>query len=145
MRSSEFRLGNLLQATARGGYKVFEPIDSGLMQIIISLAGAEAIHGENVFLNFTWQPVPLDAEWLERLGFEPDQQGWKIKISEQAFIWRGNFEQVVRFCSSEIDYSYPIHLVAPVYHLQYVHQLQNLYFALTGEELKIDAGCPHIS
>lgn len=76
-------------------------------------------------------PIPLSSEWLERFttykmphwkgafGFQKqphavefagDALGWR-------FIYRGD------------------HLIGD--YLKYVHQLQNLYFALTGSELEL--------
>ena len=77
------------------------------------------------------EPIPLTPEWLERFGFycpfvggvyesitrSMDMRFRIHKVSGDLFII-GNYESSAR----------PI---------QYVHQLQNLYFALTGEELTV--------
>jgi hypothetical protein len=74
------------------------------------------------------KPIPLTEEWLLKFGFEFDKgcSYWKSEIEltkdtmEEyftAFDCRG-----FGFCEKEI---------------KHVHQLQNLYFALTGEELTI--------
>ena len=69
------------------------------------------------------KPIPLTEEWLERFGFEySDLNGdsglWKIP----PFQIYGKYNQFL------YDYRLDVN---------YVHQLQNLYFALTGEELTI--------
>ena len=85
------------------------------------------------------EPIPLTEEWMIKLPFEPDSDanGWQMKISEHAFLWWGKYERVIRLVFTEVDYSYPLYLRSPTFHLQFVHQLQNLFFALTGEELMI--------
>jgi hypothetical protein len=67
------------------------------------------------------QPIPLTEEWLEKFGFEySDLNGdsglWKIP----PFQIYGKYNQFI------YDYRLDVN---------YVHQLQNLYFALTGQEL----------
>ena len=86
-----------------------------------------------------FDPIPLTEEWLLKFGFE------KHKIKEYYFKDCGDYEiQVVInafsgtlnkepnwFISIMTGYgSQPVTLTR-----YYVHTLQNLYFALTGEEL----------
>ena len=64
-----------------------------------------------------FNPIPLTEEWLLKFGFKPFVKDWSlhgvvIHTRKRGFVLRK---------------SVPI--------IQYVHQLQNLYFALTGEEL----------
>lgn len=66
-------------------------------------------------------PIPLTEEWLVKLGFEriesiTQKDGLTIR-------GRKNFEVYVH------DYNKDLRI-------EWVHQLQNLYFALVGEELK---------
>ena len=74
----------------------------------------------------TYKPIPLTADWLLRFGFEQDI-GFPIFSIDQYYIRiRDNFE-------FGIDEEGGLHLSE----IQYVHQLQNLYYALTGEELEL--------
>ena len=76
-----------------------------------------------------WSGIPLTEEWIEKLGFFRTTD-WlfytdKFKIEKQALkpiFW--DFRCVTGAYSS-----------VKITSLKYVHQLQNLYFALTGEEL----------
>jgi len=70
------------------------------------------------------KPIPLTEEWLLKFGFEySDLNGdsglWKIP----PFQIYGKYNQFI------YDYRLDVN---------YVHQLQNLYFALTYEELQTD-------
>ncbi len=67
-----------------------------------------------------FEPIPLTEEWLVRAGFEFDKIDGYWYIDE---YWRYFFEGDVCFLG---NFSHAV---------DYVHQLQNLYFALTGEEL----------
>lgn len=73
------------------------------------------------------EPIPLIEEWLVKLGFTQD--GWNsncwTKISEN---------------NEDIDVYFDWYDKKYIYErvfLTSVHQLQNLYFALTGEELTL--------
>jgi hypothetical protein len=75
------------------------------------------------------QPIPLTEEWLLKCGFVPldDDGRWGSK-EEELF-------EVQDMYLSENGYAHVWDTAftdAPVKH---VHQLQNLYFALTGKEL----------
>jgi len=86
------------------------------------------------------KPIPLNEEWLLKFGFD--------KFSEIS----GYFEGEERYCCEYIlTYDHEItnnliekhsiifnnHFKCDYPHIKHVHQLQNLYFAITGEELKL--------
>lgn len=72
-----------------------------------------------------YHEIPLTEEWLVMFGFT------KRKFS---YLWGfGNFLYDERL---KLWTWYGIQLHD--YLIQYVHQIQNLYFALTGEELKLN-------
>jgi hypothetical protein len=77
--------------------------------------------------------IPLTHEWLVKLGFEYDAQHESFPIfhtqSEGGIEF---FDEQVQFVGRE--------MAEPIEHIKYVHQLQNLYYALTGEELTIKKG-----
>lgn len=67
-------------------------------------------------LSHTYKPIPLTEEWLERFNWNPPKDigvAFSTNTHEIYFV-AGNYYKTI----------------------EYVHQLQNLYFALTGEELK---------
>jgi len=73
-----------------------------------------------------YSPIPLTEEWLLKFGFEksyPDgEDGWPW--------WTLNYVELVDY-GDELEYNVTDR------QFKYVHTLQNLYFALTGEELQI--------
>lgn len=81
--------------------------------------------------------IPLTEEWLTKFGFFEHKSGDEV-IHYKSTLYAAPTIEFVRtvdgiivtnFCTIN-DYSQ-----SP--NLKYVHQLQNLYFALTGEELTI--------
>jgi hypothetical protein len=66
-------------------------------------------------------PIPLTEEWLLNFGLSKNN-GYPYKFLN-GFIKIRNGFYFYKYYHLDIE-------------LKYVHQLQNLYFALTGEELK---------
>ena len=72
------------------------------------------------------QPIQLTEEWLIRFGFDEiemsipvaykTKSGFRIKEDQRGYWMQYKYGTVI---------------------IKHVHQLQNLYFALTGEELTI--------
>ncbi len=69
---------------------------------------------------YNFEPIPLTEDWLLKFGFE--LKNWGIKV----WYLKG-FEIDQNFYLKGIDWGV---------RFKYVHQLQNLYFALTNEELE---------
>jgi hypothetical protein len=70
------------------------------------------------------KPILLTEEWLLKFGFEQGRNEWSK--DGECFEW---FSDGYYFTAGD---GCKIGLV-----IKYVHQLQNIYFALTGEELTI--------
>jgi len=124
MKATELRIGNLV-------YGYFNPQDVGNQTTapIVKVKAKDLELGNSFGVWF--KPIPLTEEWLVRLGFELKHPK---EISNKGFY------------NDKIDYSYSIDGTLYVgcddgngygipSKIRYVHQLQNLYFALTGEEL----------
>ena len=76
--------------------------------------------------------IPLTEEWLVKFGFDRVGEWIGIDFNPRMGIrfYNGN--------SAECDITQDDKFIAfKCGFIQYVHQLQNLYFALTGEELNI--------
>ena len=78
-------------------------------------------------------PIPLTKEWLVKFGFDFSIDTWYLK---GVAIWET--ECCDAKGNEEIGFFYELRDVGMMdMNIKYVHQLQNLYFALTGQELKI--------
>jgi hypothetical protein len=79
------------------------------------------------------KPIPLTEQWLIDFGFEKiDDHRFKIKPTEMDFYYTYSIH----------DYAFRIYVQGSIICancLHYVHQLQNLYFALTNKELNYES------
>jgi hypothetical protein len=78
-----------------------------------------------------YHPIPLTPEWLERCGLFENGSLYK---GELRFKGCGHITiEVIE--NGGLGYFAPFNKTIEI---KYLHQLQNLYFALTGDELKIE-------
>ena len=81
-----------------------------------------------------FEPIELSEEWLLKAGFEKDDTGVDIFDQDYCEWYQREFPVIGILCQSS-DKSYIFDENTDTLRLEYVHQLQNLYFALCGEEL----------
>jgi hypothetical protein len=74
-----------------------------------------------------YKPVPLTEDWREKFGFEKTK--FESSIKTLKYEWTS-----IYFNNGYVEISVSGHS-CPV-SIQHVHQLQNLYFSLTNQELK---------
>jgi hypothetical protein len=119
MKANELRIGNLV-LDGNKEIQVFM-LDVDLDRDRVNYTGIEGL-----------KPIPLTKEWLLKFGFEDVKQ--YNDFSFQKLMNDGLF-----FC---LDDSLEVYIGQMQYFshslvvIKYVHQLQNLYFALTQEELE---------
>lgn len=80
-----------------------------------------------------FEPIPLTEEWLEKFGFiKYDQMGdwsfWNYKLPTERHWNLGILSKGVHVSFGSLNWD-----DCPIVH--HVHELQNLYFAITGNEL----------
>ena len=81
-----------------------------------------------------YEPIPLTPEILEKAGFEESQDGYYYN-EEATFRIHDNLMLIdMAFFDSGNDRLY----FQNIGDVEYLHQLQNLVYALTGEELTIE-------
>ena len=111
MKASELRIGNWLQR-----------LDGSLLQVnehdfkILANGLPDNLHPK---------PITLTEEWLLKFGFE-NQGRWFAIMNYPIELYVSPDKMV--YIGDELSIGY----------IEYVHQLQNLYFALTNEELTVN-------
>lgn len=89
------------------------------------------------------KPIPLTEEWLLRFGFEKSENN--VEINYRKYLGE-NYNFLIEFHKGSNSYNYGYEEMNEFDEMifnnfgngiEYVHQLQNLYFALTSEELEI--------
>lgn len=131
IQPNELRIGNY-----------FLTILSDILQVTEIRAMVEGRSG-NGYCNAHYediQPVPLTGEWLLKFGFEFITD-WSIKGND-CVVYRKDLGWLrLETCMmSDIVCLVEKSGISTGVNIEYVHQLQNLYFALTGEELKDKTG-----
>jgi hypothetical protein len=121
MKANEIRLGNLIYfPNGEVGKVNYETIR------FLTITNEPINH----------KPIPLTEEWLLKMGFDiSSSSGYNIKNNGiEIDVWFNDDGLIndIQISSTSISGAYP-----NIKHFQYVHQLQNLYFALTNEELTI--------
>lgn len=112
------------------------PFFSGTLSSIHQVTGVfcdrvEHYKNDNVFDDYT-SPyesifgIPLDDEWLQRLGFVKAHYGYDYLMGGHFNLFYGPAKQFLSCYKENIASDLPI---------KSVHQLQNIYYALTGLEL----------
>lgn len=117
IRANELRIGNsiLLGGNTIETYQTYKPykVDADAIQAI---AEENKERGDDYILS-VFQPIPLTPKILEKCGLQngvfPDLEYFSIDNDLSVC-----FEGAYTACD-----------------IKFLHQLQNLYFALTGEEL----------
>lgn len=117
MKASELRIGN---------YVFYRNVETDEWTNDLPIEDGQEIDGADEY-----EPIPLTEEWLVKLGFEPliGRVFYSIDVPNNGPFWLEYTDDLTQLFYT-IDGEYTIGK-----NIQYVHQLQNLYFALTGDEL----------
>jgi len=122
MKANELRIGNLVNYTTAEG---------DVLTNVIDWQDLKWLSEDEQGFNLVHDPISLTEEWLLRFGFKEfliDETWYFIKndfvFEISGIIGFHNYNELESICFNENK-------------CKYVHQLQNLYFALTGEELSL--------
>ena len=126
IQENELRIGNVIEANTPP--MIVQAINKDSVELY--MPGSEADNFEEDLEKCNG--IPLTPEILEKCGFEwdifwqrfADKRGryYLQEANDSGYnIFNGKWKQQINWMKS----------------LEYLHQLQNLYFALTGEELTV--------
>lgn len=149
IRPNELRIGNLVNelawGRAQGKQELLLPSGRILKVSIIDFDGIEQIDPSSInSIKRTFQeidPISITEEWLTKFGFIGENNpaaGWNDLPSR---YYTGRLLPM-RIYLVDFDNHWHFLLEGTLQGLgkfKYVHQLQNLYFALTNEELTYKA------
>ena len=122
MNTKELRIGNLI--TDQFG-ETFEVSDIHEDEVFNSKIGDIPSHG--------LLPIPLTEGWLIAFGFEKN-----VKHSASVVYEKTTYECAFSLDRWEDEDEWFMTNEQTNLEIKHVHQLQNLYFALCGKELKIE-------
>jgi hypothetical protein len=126
MRAEELRIGNYI-------YYSSEVSKDEIMTVSIGTFGLMLYNSDQL------SPISLTEEWFEKFGFYKDDEYWSRDINDYKYCfkyrdWAKNWAFYQEFTDSPFEHDegmkYPVS-----FDIEFVHQLQNLWFALQHEEL----------
>jgi len=125
MKANELRVGNFVYEPLNENKKAFK---------VFEIYHEEDYDKINYFNALNFKPVQLTEDWLTNFGFKRIKVGigWVYEYSNGVVAFSeviNNNKKLFAFNYSTEKYNY----------INYVHQLQNLYFALTGVELQLSS------
>lgn len=111
MKANELRIGNWVKSNKSGNEFQFTSYHFNDLDVVLTSNPPKPLI----------EPISLTEEWLIKLGFKTNDKCWYFK---------GNFRYnaIVKYWQW-----YGVNIQDSL--IKHVHQLQNLYFVLTGEEL----------
>lgn len=137
MKASELRIGNLIQ---KHNGQIFTVTAEFIVEY-------EKYAGERLLTippKPLYSPIPLSEEWPLKIGLK-----YYEEISTEDFFggalyhyedeWVIMYDNEVHFIRDRSSSAYDGSTEYRTTKIEYVHQLQNLYHSLTGEELNLRA------
>ena len=119
MKITELRMGNFLESKEEN--YLFR---KGIISVSLSTLSKLNVYGCDIL-----HEIPLTIVFLTENGFIKIGGGYSEKTDLSHEYYSKN-EVHVRVCENgKITYQYPN------FEIKYVHQMQNIYFSLTGKEL----------
>lgn len=136
MKASELRIGNLVYVTDNLTNLIFKEITPINIHNLMHLTGWDKSP-----VDIEFEPIPLTEEFLLKFGFKNIDKGGNDYITYTDPNHDYYLQLDVRIKDNKyliLDNSFDDLRAFSMVDIEYVHQLQNLYFALTGNELKYE-------
>jgi hypothetical protein len=130
IKANELRIGNYIRSWGRRKQGAPAKITVPMLKTLSKIEP----HMEYIAI----QPLELTQEILEKTGFslaDSKESLWLINIDPQAKTYL-TINQVTGSAALYDDLG-SLHYTTIPKKCKYLHQLQNLYFALTGQELEV--------
>jgi len=131
MKASELRIGNFVQDKKyKRAWRINHFLGVQVVEVDHWMFEYETddCHEPNIY---DLEPIPLTEEWFERFGFEWNHSRTAMIISfgtSKKIVWESKIPKKVYVAiGREMEQV----------NTNGVHKLQNLYFALSGEELTL--------
>ena len=129
INATELRIGNYFKIKTTTTYAVtIREIHEDKIKYSFNFGIEREVFSKHCLLCYL-KPIPLTEEWLIKFGLKQDSTDkyWYFSPTYNKFY--PLYERGIYWGFNGLGLS--------VNEMQYVHQLQNLYFALRGEELTI--------
>jgi hypothetical protein len=142
MKPKELRIGNLVFDKKQKRIVTVWGFESNHDEIFVNYAQGSGVY----FIDLKYiEPIPLTEEWLLKFGFEKEEIDtedfleikYKKQINEEIFInYSDDFSCSLYYNEARAEKD--LGVLPKWEQIKTVHGLQNLHFALTGEELTLN-------
>jgi hypothetical protein len=136
MQANELRLGNLIYSPIEKEIVKLVAIEQGNIPITLGKMGTSSFSGFDCL-----EPIPLTEEWLLKLGFQIRDKKYSLNYGGEsmrfAILENDIRNPFILYFHGRFGYNLNEGRKNGDYCIEYVHELQNLYFALTKKELEI--------
>lgn len=120
IKPTDVRVGNLLECMYNG--KTVKVVDLDVLEVLSTSAGTQ------------YSGLKLTEDWLVKFGFEK----WILESNESCSYYKHGVLNLMKSDSLSYGCSFePENNHSWFTEIKHIHQLQNLYFSLTGHELTI--------
>ena len=136
MKANELRIGNLVYVSDNQTNLIFKEITPINIHNLMHLTGWDKSP-----VDIEFEPIPLTEDWLYKFGFKDIDKDDNDYITYTDSNHDYYLQIDVRRKDGKysiLDNSFDDLRDFSMVDIMYVHQLQNLYFALTSEELKYE-------
>ena len=131
MKANEIRIDNLLF------YDTGESVETNF----VDWEDIKMCYVDNEYFNEHYSAIPLTEDWLLKFGFKQNLDKWfEINYFTDCTLSAEKMGILINLCSNRcaiLDTDTDQQSAMTAKRIYYVHQLQNLYHALTGEELTL--------
>ena len=135
MKANELRIGNFVGLQNKGEIlkvkAISEDVEGGFIVKTQTVQGISGRVGPNPLSELS--PIPLTEEWLFKFKLKKLKGSFMMYIGDNELEYRINDSELAIWGADGSTEGHNFRVK-----IDYVHQLQNLYFALTGEELEIN-------
>jgi hypothetical protein len=129
MKAQDYRIGNLVQIDYDDRVFEIHTISDTYPTLNTPEFGIGVVEWYNI------KPIKITEYWLLNFGFELNEDEGDVKYYEKNTIGIKMDDCLDFYCYIK---SYKSNSCFFVKQLEFVHELQNLFYALTKEELKIN-------
>lgn len=134
MNASELRIGNIVRFGSDDNYQEVIIIDgrNNTVHLDGKIQSGAVIFSDLLVDIADVQPIPITSEWLEQLGLEP-----QLGLFPSEYYLYGGIG-----LREEIGDGYVLMYYGPeetidINEVYFIHHLQNIYHAVSGEELEL--------
>lgn len=121
IKANELRIGNYITEVGAS---------DGFYASVVSIGVDTCTYGIGYWASFDkLAPIPLTEKWLLDFGFEKGDYGFYKLYYNDDFYLLTNLKGYTELCINKIK--------GAVVETKYVHQMQNLYFAVKSKELEL--------